>query len=201
MRRAQVHLTEAVLLGITGRYPRFIRPPYSATSDAVTPADDRALAKAAGRRYIIALADYDSRDWEKPGIAHIVRNATPPAGRGGVIMLHDGGGNRSQTVAALARIIPALRAQGYSIRAVARHARPHARGGRAGRPVRSNALAATVFLWAVGLAFWLTGALGWSSARSASSSWPASWSSSRSPRSRSAARDHDPRRTSCPPSR
>jgi peptidoglycan/xylan/chitin deacetylase (PgdA/CDA1 family) len=62
LRRAEIDLTEAVLLGITGHYSRFIRPPYSATSDAVTPRTERALAKAAGTRYIIALADYDSHD-------------------------------------------------------------------------------------------------------------------------------------------
>jgi cellulose synthase/poly-beta-1,6-N-acetylglucosamine synthase-like glycosyltransferase/peptidoglycan/xylan/chitin deacetylase (PgdA/CDA1 family) len=159
-RRAQIHLTEAVLLGITGHYTRFIRPPYSATNDAVTPTTDHALAKAAGRRYIIALADYDSGDWEKPGIAKIVRNATPPAGRGGVIMFHDSGGDRRQTVAALARIIPKLRAQGYLFvplrdmlgltRAEAEPAAPWLERARG-----------TVFLWAVVLAFWLTGALGW----------------------------------------
>lgn len=160
LRRAEVDLTEAVLLGITGHYSRFIRPPYSATSDAVTPMAERALAKAAGRRYIIALADYDSHDWEKPGVAQIVRNATPPAGRGGVIMFHDGGGDRSQTVVALALIIPKLRAQGYSFvplramlgltRAEAEPAAPWLERARG-----------TAFLWAVELAFWLTSALGW----------------------------------------
>jgi cellulose synthase/poly-beta-1,6-N-acetylglucosamine synthase-like glycosyltransferase/peptidoglycan/xylan/chitin deacetylase (PgdA/CDA1 family) len=160
MRRAQVHLTEAILLGVTGHYPRFIRPPYSATSDAVTPSTDRALARAAGSRYIIALADYDSRDWEKPGVAKIVRYATPPKGRGGVIMLHDSGGDRRQTVAALERLIPTLRARGYSFvplrdmlgltRAEAEPAAPWLERARG-----------TVFLWAVGMAFWMTGALGW----------------------------------------
>ncbi|MDO8793152.1 MAG: bifunctional polysaccharide deacetylase/glycosyltransferase family 2 protein [Vicinamibacterales bacterium] len=160
LRRAEVHLTEAILLGITGHYPRFIRPPYSATSDAVTPATDRALAKAAGRRYIIALADYDASDWEKPGVAKVVRNATPPAGRGGVIMFHDSGGDRRQTVEALARIIPKLRAQGYSFvplrdmlgltRAEAEPAAPWLERTRG-----------TAFLWAVKLAFWLTRVLGW----------------------------------------
>jgi len=159
-RRAQVHLTEAVLLGITGHYPRFIRPPYSATSDAVTPSTEKALAKAAGGRYIIALADLDSRDWEKPGVAQIVRNATPRPGAGGVIMFHDSGGDRHQTVEALARLIPQLRAQGYSFvpardllglsRAEAEPAGPWLERARG-----------TAFLWAVRLSFWLTGALGW----------------------------------------
>ncbi len=160
LRTAQVHLTEAILVGITGRYPRFIRPPYSATSDAVTPATERALAKAAGARYIIALADYDARDWERPGVANVVRNATPPAGRGGVIMFHDSGGDRRQTVAALSLLIPKLRAQGYSFvplramlgltRAEAEPAAPWFERTRG-----------TAFLWAVSLAFWMTSALGW----------------------------------------
>jgi cellulose synthase/poly-beta-1,6-N-acetylglucosamine synthase-like glycosyltransferase len=160
LRSAQVGLTEAVLVGITGQYSRFIRPPYSATSDAVTPRTERALAKAAGRRYIIALADYDSHDWEKPGVAQIIRNATPPAGRGGVIMFHDGGGDRSQTVAALARIIPRLRAQGYSLvplRDMLGLTRPEAEPAA---PWLQRARG-TMFLWAVELAFWLTSALGW----------------------------------------
>ncbi len=160
LRRAEVHLTEAVLLGITGHYPRFIRPPYSATSDAVTPSTDRALARAAGRRYIIALADYDAGDWEKPGVAKIVHNATPPAGRGGVIMFHDSGGDRRQTVAALARIIPELRARGYSfvpLRDMLGLARAEAEPAA---PWHERARG-TAFLWAVELAFWLTGALGW----------------------------------------
>jgi cellulose synthase/poly-beta-1,6-N-acetylglucosamine synthase-like glycosyltransferase/peptidoglycan/xylan/chitin deacetylase (PgdA/CDA1 family) len=160
LRHVEVGLTEAVLLGITGHYSRFIRPPYSATSDAVTPRTERALAKAAGTHYIIALADYDSQDWRKPGVAQIVRNATPPSGRGGVIMFHDGGGDRSQTVSALALVIPRLRAMGYSfvpLRAMLGLTRAEA------EPPASwfERARGKVFLWAVELAFWLTSALGW----------------------------------------
>jgi cellulose synthase/poly-beta-1,6-N-acetylglucosamine synthase-like glycosyltransferase/peptidoglycan/xylan/chitin deacetylase (PgdA/CDA1 family) len=160
LRHVQVGLAEAVLLGITGHYSRFIRPPYSATSDAVTPRTERALAKAAGTRYIIALADYDSEDWEKPGVAQIIRNATPPAGRGGVIMFHDGGGDRHQTVAALALIITKLREQGYTfvpLRSMLGLTRAEA------EPAATwlERARGSVFLWAVELAFWLTTALGW----------------------------------------
>jgi cellulose synthase/poly-beta-1,6-N-acetylglucosamine synthase-like glycosyltransferase/peptidoglycan/xylan/chitin deacetylase (PgdA/CDA1 family) len=112
-RRLQLDLTEAVIVGITGRYARFFRPPYSATLDAVTADEERALAELVGRRYVLALADFDSEDWRRKGVASIVAKASPPGRRGGVIMFHDGGGDRSQTVDALAELIPRLKARGF----------------------------------------------------------------------------------------
>jgi cellulose synthase/poly-beta-1,6-N-acetylglucosamine synthase-like glycosyltransferase/peptidoglycan/xylan/chitin deacetylase (PgdA/CDA1 family) len=112
-RRLQLELTEAVLVGITGRYTRLVRPPYSATADAVTVAQERDLARVAGSRYLIVLANYDSQDWRRGSVASIVRRASPPGGRGGIVMLHDGGGDRSHTVAALRKLIPQLRARGF----------------------------------------------------------------------------------------
>jgi cellulose synthase/poly-beta-1,6-N-acetylglucosamine synthase-like glycosyltransferase/peptidoglycan/xylan/chitin deacetylase (PgdA/CDA1 family) len=109
----QIDLTEAALAGITGHYTRLVRPPYSSTPDAVTLRDERALARLAGRRYYIVLANFDSKDWERPGLAAIISHATPPGRTGGIVMLHDGGGDRSQTVAALRRLIPRLRARGF----------------------------------------------------------------------------------------
>jgi cellulose synthase/poly-beta-1,6-N-acetylglucosamine synthase-like glycosyltransferase/peptidoglycan/xylan/chitin deacetylase (PgdA/CDA1 family) len=112
-RQLQIQLTESVLAGITGHYARFVRPPYSATPDAVTPQQEHALARLAGRRYYIALADYDSEDWQRHGVPSIVARATPPGTTGGVIMFHDGGGDRSQTVTAVRELIPRLRARGF----------------------------------------------------------------------------------------
>jgi cellulose synthase/poly-beta-1,6-N-acetylglucosamine synthase-like glycosyltransferase/peptidoglycan/xylan/chitin deacetylase (PgdA/CDA1 family) len=112
-RRLQLDLTEAVIVGITGRYARFLRPPYSGTLDSLTAEHERKLAQLSGRRYVLALADYDSQDWQRKGVASIVANASPPGGTGGVIMFHDGGGDRSQTVDALAELIPRLEARGF----------------------------------------------------------------------------------------
>jgi cellulose synthase/poly-beta-1,6-N-acetylglucosamine synthase-like glycosyltransferase/peptidoglycan/xylan/chitin deacetylase (PgdA/CDA1 family) len=112
-RRLQLDFTEAVIVGITGHYTRFVRPPYSATPDAVTSQVERDLAALAGRRYLIVLANYDSEDWTRPGVSVIVHNASPPGRRGGIVMFHDGGGNRSETVTALTRLIPLLRARGF----------------------------------------------------------------------------------------
>jgi cellulose synthase/poly-beta-1,6-N-acetylglucosamine synthase-like glycosyltransferase/peptidoglycan/xylan/chitin deacetylase (PgdA/CDA1 family) len=112
-RRQQLSLTEAVLVGITGQYTRLVRPPYSATTDAVDARQERELAKVAGRRYFIVLTDLDSEDWMRRGVDSIVSHATPRGTRGGIIMFHDGGGDRTQTVGALAKLIPSLKARGF----------------------------------------------------------------------------------------
>lgn len=155
-RRMQLELTEATLAGITGRYARFIRPPYSATPDALTAQQERNLAKLTAGRYYITLADYDSEDWRRPGIGAIVAKATPPGGRGGIVMLHDGGGNRSQTLAGLRILIPKLRARGFRFARVDELA-----GVRAAvaNPATSTweRVRGAVFQWSVSVAFWLTG--------------------------------------------
>lgn len=112
-RRTQLDLTEGVIVAATGHYTRLVRPPYSATSDAVDPSQARELAHVAGKRYLIVLTDFDSKDWQRRGVPAILRNATPKSGRGGVIMFHDGGGDRGETVAALEQLIPRLKARGF----------------------------------------------------------------------------------------
>ena len=113
LRDLQISLTESAISGAAGVRPRFVRPPYSATPDAVDATQERAYAEIARKGYVIALANYDSEDWRRPGVGEIVRNATPPGRQGGVILMHDGGGNRSETVAALERLVPELRARGF----------------------------------------------------------------------------------------
>ncbi|HET6867130.1 MAG TPA: bifunctional polysaccharide deacetylase/glycosyltransferase family 2 protein [Solirubrobacteraceae bacterium] len=155
-RQMQIDLTEAAIAGVTHRYTRLIRPPYSATPDAVTPLDDHVLAQLAGHRYYIVLANYDSQDWQRPGVASIVRNATPPGRAGGIVMLHDGGGNRSQTVAALRVLIPRLRARGFQFVTVAQlSGLPlSALEPSAGQWSRSRG---AIFLFSVRVAYALTG--------------------------------------------
>ena len=154
-RRSQLDLTEGVIVGTTGHFTRLVRPPYSATSDAIDPRQERELARVAGKRYLIVLTDYDSKDWERRGVASITRNATPKGGRGGVIMFHDGGGNRSETVAALEQLIPRLKARGFSFVTVSQLAGLPA---SATHPLAAPAerTRGELFSWSVGLAFFLT---------------------------------------------
>jgi cellulose synthase/poly-beta-1,6-N-acetylglucosamine synthase-like glycosyltransferase/peptidoglycan/xylan/chitin deacetylase (PgdA/CDA1 family) len=128
LRDLQVSLTESAISGAAGVRARFVRPPYSATAEAVDPDQERAYAGIARDGYVIALANYDSDDWRKPGVDEIVRNATPPGRRGGVILMHDGGGDRSETVAALRRLVPELRSRGFQFVSLARLAGAGAAG-------------------------------------------------------------------------
>jgi cellulose synthase/poly-beta-1,6-N-acetylglucosamine synthase-like glycosyltransferase/peptidoglycan/xylan/chitin deacetylase (PgdA/CDA1 family) len=113
-RSLQLGMTDNAVAGAAGVRPRLMRPPYSAGPSAVTDRQLPAIEDVARRGYVIALSDYDSRDWARPGVAEVVRNAMPPGRRGGIVLMHDGGGNRSETVAALERLIPALRARGFT---------------------------------------------------------------------------------------
>jgi poly-beta-1,6 N-acetyl-D-glucosamine synthase len=113
-RSLQLGMTENAVAGAAGQRPRLMRPPYSAEPTAVSNQQIGAIEDVARRGYVIVLSDYDSRDWARPGVAEIVRNATPRGARGGIVLMHDGGGNRAETVAALARLIPALRARGFT---------------------------------------------------------------------------------------
>jgi cellulose synthase/poly-beta-1,6-N-acetylglucosamine synthase-like glycosyltransferase/peptidoglycan/xylan/chitin deacetylase (PgdA/CDA1 family) len=112
-RELQISLTESAIAGAADLRPRLIRPPYSSTPVAVTNADAGTYLALARDGHLIALGTYDGEDWRRPGVAQIVHNATPPGNTGGVIVLHDGGGDRSQTVAALKRLVPGLRRRGF----------------------------------------------------------------------------------------
>ena len=105
--------TQLAIAGATGETTYLVRPPFSSTVDAI---DDRAYAAilASGRDgYVNVFTDVDGEDWQRPGVDAIVRNATPRDAAGATVLLHDAGGDRSQTVAALDRLIPELQARGY----------------------------------------------------------------------------------------
>jgi peptidoglycan/xylan/chitin deacetylase (PgdA/CDA1 family) len=55
----------------------------------------------------------DPRDWSRPGVTAIVSNIMRNTRTGSIILEHDGGGNRAQTVAALKIVLPRLLDVGY----------------------------------------------------------------------------------------
>jgi cellulose synthase/poly-beta-1,6-N-acetylglucosamine synthase-like glycosyltransferase/peptidoglycan/xylan/chitin deacetylase (PgdA/CDA1 family) len=109
----ELSLTSNAIAAATGRVPVLMRPPYSSEPSAVTGADFTAMRQIGAAGYLVVLADHDTEDWQRPGVGAIVSAAQPAGGAGAVVMLHDSGGDRSQTVAALEVLIPRLQAQGY----------------------------------------------------------------------------------------
>ena len=112
-RSLQIALTESSVAGAVAVRPRLVRPPYSSVPSAVNDSQERAYEHLAQRGYVIALSNLDGEDWRRAGVDSIVRAITPRGTEGGIVLLHDGGGDRSQTVAALERAVPALQARGF----------------------------------------------------------------------------------------
>lgn len=71
------------------------------------------LAEALNARETTILWDDTAEDWRLPGVGFIVSKVLRLARDGAIILLHDGGGNRAQTVAALPTIITALKNRGF----------------------------------------------------------------------------------------
>jgi peptidoglycan/xylan/chitin deacetylase (PgdA/CDA1 family) len=93
----------------TGRVPDLFRAPYGAWSPVV-------LAQCARTGLTPLGWSVDPRDWSRPGVPSIVTNIMRNTHTGSIILEHDGGGNRSQTVTALTIVIPRLLAAGYHFR-------------------------------------------------------------------------------------
>ncbi len=104
---AEVDRTSNLIESITGRPVACVRPPYGYTNGSV-------ISQLAQRGLGELMWDVDPSDYARPGasvIAQRVLNALHP---GAIVILHDGGGDRSQTVAALPAIINGARAAGYT---------------------------------------------------------------------------------------
>ncbi len=112
-RRLEYSQTEAVIGYTAGVRAPLARLPYSSAVDAVDDADWAVVRDSGRLGYVSVFEDTDSQDWARPGPDAIVRNATPEGDRGAIVLLHDSGGDRAQTVAALDRFIPEMQARGY----------------------------------------------------------------------------------------
>jgi cellulose synthase/poly-beta-1,6-N-acetylglucosamine synthase-like glycosyltransferase/peptidoglycan/xylan/chitin deacetylase (PgdA/CDA1 family) len=115
-RDLQLSATQSALAGAAGVTTRLLRPPYSSTSKSLTVRDGRVLVGLARAGYVIVLSELDTDDWQRGhSVRSIVRAALPRGFRGGVVLMHDGGGNRARTVAALPSIVANLRSHGYRL--------------------------------------------------------------------------------------
>jgi cellulose synthase/poly-beta-1,6-N-acetylglucosamine synthase-like glycosyltransferase/peptidoglycan/xylan/chitin deacetylase (PgdA/CDA1 family) len=105
---------QLTLAGAAGIRSSLFRPPYSSFADAMDNKSWPVTEYIGSRGYLTVLNDTDSEDWRKPGVDAIIRQATPKGGKGAIVLMHDSGGDRHQTVQALDRFLPQLQRQGYA---------------------------------------------------------------------------------------
>ncbi|MGZ6055714.1 MAG: polysaccharide deacetylase family protein, partial [Isosphaeraceae bacterium] len=114
----EVQGDQQAIAGITGRAATLLRPPYSSENDAVRDGTWSAMRTAADQGYLTVLTTKDSEDWQRPGVATIEQNLAPSGTQGQVLLMHDGGGDRDQTVAALDSALTKFADQGFRVTTV-----------------------------------------------------------------------------------
>ncbi|WP_263381532.1 polysaccharide deacetylase family protein [Granulicella arctica] len=122
----QLNFTERLFASKLGVQPLYFRPPYSIDQEPDTNDQAAPVDRIEGLGYIIIGNKIDTNDWDEhprkspQEITDSVFDAIAqmdarPWTRGSIILLHDGGGDRSPTIAALPVLIETLRARGYEI--------------------------------------------------------------------------------------
>ncbi len=104
--RSSMAATNNAIRRATGFEPCLFRPPGGAYNSHVV-GDARALGMTT------VIWNVDPRDWSRPGTDAIYSRVVSATHPGSIVLMHDGGGDRSETVAALPRIIKTLRGRGY----------------------------------------------------------------------------------------
>ena len=108
---SEIASTAGEIVAVTGMASRLFRAPYGSVNPAV-------LKRAEDAKLLSVLWDVDTVDWTRPSTEQIVQTAVANAGPGSIILMHDGGGNRASTVAAIPKIVSQLRAKGYEFATV-----------------------------------------------------------------------------------
>jgi peptidoglycan-N-acetylglucosamine deacetylase len=128
----ELNATQRLFQAFTGRTLKLFRAPFFGDAEPTTADEILPVWEAQNRGYVSVGLHVDSEDWQRPGVPAIVNNvlsrvlSAPPVCNDesdaqcsrNIVLLHDSGGDRSQTVAALPIIIDALRARGYRFVAV-----------------------------------------------------------------------------------
>nr|WP_201280532.1 polysaccharide deacetylase family protein [Hassalia byssoidea] len=103
----EVESTSDLIYQTTGVKTTLFRPPGGMMNNGVA-------AYARNQKYTIVMWSADSLDYSRPALSRLISNVTRASKPGGIVLLHDGGGNRSRTVQALPQIIDYFKKQGYS---------------------------------------------------------------------------------------
>ncbi|BBD99443.1 polysaccharide deacetylase [Sphingobium amiense] len=117
--RLELNTTQRLVEAYTGRRMTLFRAPYFGDAEPTTTDELLPAVEAQHAGYTVVGLHVDPNDWQRPGVDAIVRQVVDqvhswtPDSSANVILLHDGGGDRAQTVVALPRIIRILKGEGY----------------------------------------------------------------------------------------
>ncbi len=117
-RSFELRQSQLILAGAAGVSTPLLRPPYSSKAEAVADEDWAGVQYARELGYLTVLTTQDSEDWRRLGVDRILASSRPVGDAGQILLVHDAGGDRSQTVAALAILIPELKARGFTFETV-----------------------------------------------------------------------------------
>lgn len=106
--REEVRKAETVIRTVTGRSPELFRPPGGYYNDHLIEA-----MHGSGYQVVMWSWHQDTEDWRTPGVNKIVRKVLDNARNGDIILFHDHVHRKTQTIAALKHILPALRDKGF----------------------------------------------------------------------------------------
>ena len=121
LERLELDTTRKLFESITGRSMRLFRPPYLGDADPTSLDQIDAVRVAQNMGFVTVGLRIDPDDWMQPGVQNIIDQtllqiqSDDEDVRGQIVLLHDSGGDRSQTIAALPVIIDALRAKHYEL--------------------------------------------------------------------------------------
>ncbi|MGC2696149.1 MAG: glycosyltransferase [Candidatus Angelobacter sp.] len=130
MKRIELQLTEKLFASTLGVKPQYFRPPYSIDQEPDVADQVRPLELVQGEGYITVGSKIDPNDWRKGETPEAIVQAVivqaqaaattgcvtrAPLYCGNIVLLHDGGGDRTATIAALPQIIEGLRTRGFKI--------------------------------------------------------------------------------------
>lgn len=102
----EVANTTDIIYQTTGVRTSLFRPPGGIMNNGVA-------AYAKNNKYAVIMWSADSMDYSRPAVPRLMNNIFREAKPGGIVLMHDGGGDRSHTVKALPEIISRFRKQGY----------------------------------------------------------------------------------------
>lgn len=111
----QINFNQRLIQAITGRGTVLFRPPYQTNLSPGVSSGLMSLYNVSNLDYIAVSSNIDSLDYKEPGTDNMVKKILSELNLSGtnIILMHDSGGNRSQTVEALDKLIPMLKAKGY----------------------------------------------------------------------------------------